>query len=340
MNLKSSQKEDFLYILRYSYSMKKILFSIASLLILVGIGSYFLFFSEKSNWKINYNVTPVESQNPYEAMKARVEEENNKNIELYNTAIRDQDIHLCDGIWDNKKKSDCTDTITMTIAKKEWNPEKCDTLSNTGTVILCKDIFIADRAILAKESKLCKSISDTERKLSCQEEADNLMLKNNITNHTVTPMICARITQKYKETCLSEIREIDETELYKKAIDTDALELCNKITNSELQITCSDTINLKKAISTQNSMLCEAVQNTEKKLYCIGQVSKTDDIELYKSALIKNDLEICSRITSENLNTKCHDTVIITIVKSKKDINLCDSLKNTGMLTACQQLGQ
>ena len=114
----------------------------------------------------------------------------------------------------------------------------------------------------------------------------------------------------------------------------------NCCTNSELQITCSDTINLKKAISTQNSILCETVQNTEKKLYCIGQVSKTDDIELYKSALIKNDLELCSRITSENLNTKCHDTVIITIVKSKKDITLCDSLKNTGMLTACQQLGQ
>lgn len=102
----------------YSKHMRKILFIITSVVLFLGICSYFLFFGEKPIWDITYKVAPVVSDNPYADMRSTVEKENEKNIDLYNTAIRDQDPLLCNGIGDNDKKVECHDMITATIAKK------------------------------------------------------------------------------------------------------------------------------------------------------------------------------------------------------------------------------
>jgi hypothetical protein len=98
--------------------MRKILLIITSLTLLLGIGSYFLFFGEKPIWNITYRVIPTVSDDPYTEMRSKIVKDNDKNIDLYNTAIRDQDVHLCDGIGDSEKKIECHDMITATIAKK------------------------------------------------------------------------------------------------------------------------------------------------------------------------------------------------------------------------------
>jgi hypothetical protein len=320
--------------------MRKILIIITSIALFLGICSYFLFFGEKPIWNITYKVAPTVSDNLYTDMRSTVEKENEKNIDLYNTAIRDQDPLLCDGIGDNDKKVECHDMITATIAQKTWLIETCDTLTGTWIIMLCRDTINNDRAITTQNKILCDGISDSDRKLFCQEGVDEIILQKHIETHTVTKEICSVMSSRYQKTCMIEIREIDESELYKNAISKDDLELCDKITSIELKSTCLDTINLKTAITTQNSILCENLKNEEKKLYCIGQVSKTNDIALYKSAISSNDLESCSRIINENLRNKCHDTIIITTVKSEKDITLCDTLTNTGMIISCKQLGQ
>lgn len=319
--------------------MKKILILITSLLLL-GVISYFLFVWEKSKWNVSYTVIQAEPVSPYEDMKANIDKENTKNIELYNAAIRDQDPMLCNGIQDNLKRSECSDMIQATVAKKTWSMETCDTLTNTGVILLCKDTIYNDRAVSQRNKSICKNISDSDMSIFCQEETDKLTLKLHIENKTITRELCENMGSKYQDTCLREIREVDESELIKTATNADDLELCNKINNAELQITCTDTITLKKAITTQNSILCDTLTNTAKKLYCMSQVSKTNDIELYKSALHKNDVEGCTQITNENLRNKCHDNIIMTTVKSEKNTTLCDTLTNTGMILSCQQLGQ
>jgi hypothetical protein len=340
MLLKIFAKGDFYEKIEYAFYMRKILIIITSLILLAGIGSYFVFFWEKQKWDISYKLIQVEGTNPYQEMKENIEKESQKNRELYNTAIRDQDPILCNGIWDDQKRSECSDMIQSTLAKKTGMIETCDTLTNTGIMNLCKDTIYNDRAITRRNRSICNNISDSDMKLFCQEETDKFILKLHIDDHTVTREICDTMGDQYKVTCLNEIREVDESVLYTDAIKENDTTLCKKIINIELQSTCLDTINLKKAITTQNSILCEDLKNAEKKLYCMSQVSKTNDIELYKSALRKNEVESCTQITNENLRNKCHDNIIIMTVKSGKDTTLCDTLTNIGMITSCQQLGQ
>ncbi len=320
--------------------MRNILIITSCLVILLSVSFYYLLFGKQPIWDINYKLTPSPPVNSYEKTRSQRELDNTKNIDLYNTAIRDQDVHLCDGIVVNETKNECRDMIRATTAKKTWHIEECETLTNSGIIQLCRDTIHTDTALNTLDTKHCDSISDWDRKSFCQESVDEVVLRWYITNHTVSRELCNSLGIKYQAKCIAEVREIDASELYRNAVMTGDPNLCTTIPSGDLRSTCLDTINLKTAITTQNSTLCDVLENPEKKLYCFTQVSKNSDITLYKSAISHGDIGTCSRVSNENLRNKCQDTIIITTVKSGKDISLCDSLTNTGMILACQQLGQ
>ncbi len=331
--------------------MQKILIITLSFLAIIGIGisTYIIFLDKNPIINNSTTVSPdgsktgetVESpMTPYQEMRATIEQDSAKNIASYNAAISSKNPELCDTITEENKKIECRDTIITGEAKKTWLIETCDTITGTGTAVICRDNIRNDRAVATRNKILCEKISNSEKKIFCQESVDELVLRSYVESNTVTKENCDTLSPKFQITCMTEIREADESIIYTDAVNKDDIELCKKITNTDLRSTCLDTINLKTAISSQNSVLCESLENADKKLYCINQVSKINDVAIYKLATSGNTLENCTTIINENLKTKCHDTIIINIVKSNNDTSLCESLTNTGMTRACKQIWQ
>ncbi len=321
--------------------MKKILITITSLLILIGIGISYIYYTEqKTQWDVQYSITPIVETPTYEEKKVEIHNQDKKDAELYNVAMRDQDPSLCNGITKDDQKTECHDMIVATTAKKTGNIETCQTITATGTQVLCNDNIQSDRAIASKDRELCETISNPDTKTSCQEWVDELTLKSALENNTITQDTCDTLSGSHQETCMKEIHEVDEVAIYNEAIEKNDISLCEGLTNADRHSACTDTINLKTAYSTQNSKLCENITNPDKKLYCQSQVSKTSDTTLYKSAISTNDIDMCSKIVTENLRNKCHDTIIIASVKANNDITLCDSLTNSSIIMSCRAIAQ
>ena len=314
--------------------------SIVAILAL-GVGVYFfIFWQQIPLWDIATTTTSDVVVPTYEQKRASVEAINAKNSELYNTAMQDQDATLCTGISDASQQSDCRDMIAAGTAKKSGTIEACDTLTSTGVISLCRDAISSDRAISTQDRTICNHISDMDRRLYCKDQVDKIILTQHIETHSVTRAICDSLGDRYEADCLSEIRELDESALYRDAIAKNNTKLCEQITNPELRTTCRDTINLKTAVSTESTGLCDTISDPEKQLYCQNQVSKTNDIALYKSAILGVNIESCTPIVNTSLRTKCHDSIIISRVKTEQNTSLCETLTNTGMISSCQQIVQ
>ena len=98
--------------------MRKILIIITSVLILVGAYIYFFILQKDSNWEISYNTGSVDSTLTYEQMREKIYQEHEKNTELYNAAIKDGNLSLCDGLSSENKKIECRDNIQSTTIQK------------------------------------------------------------------------------------------------------------------------------------------------------------------------------------------------------------------------------
>ena len=105
--------------LSYDIFMRKILFIITSLLILLSIGIYFILNPEDTPWNIRYSVSHSNPNMTYEEMRTKMEETAQKNIDLYNTAIKENNATLCNGISLENKKIECFDMTKINTAKKE-----------------------------------------------------------------------------------------------------------------------------------------------------------------------------------------------------------------------------
>ncbi len=307
---------------------------------MIGTSVYFLFFYQTPVWNIGYDITPSSTTLTYEQERANIEQNNIENAQLYNTAMRDQNATLCEGITNEDKQTECRDMIAATAAKKSGTIETCDTLTSTGVISLCRDAISSDRAIATQDRSICNHISDMDRRSYCKDQVDKVILAQHIEAHTVTRELCNTLGDHYEADCLSEIRELDESILYRDAIAKNNAKLCEQITNPELRTTCRDTINLKTAVSTESTGLCDTISDPEKQLYCQNQVSKTNDIALYKSAILGVNIESCTPIVNTSLRTKCHDSIIISRVKTEQNTSLCETLTNTGMISSCQQIVQ
>lgn len=61
-------------------------------------------------------------------MIEQVNQQNQKNADLYNTAIRDQNPTLCDGITTTEKQAECRDMIRAIDIRKSGQTDNCNTL--------------------------------------------------------------------------------------------------------------------------------------------------------------------------------------------------------------------
>ena len=317
--------------------MKKI-YIISVCIITLSIGIYLVFFGTNPIWDIRYDVSENPTPKTYEELRIANTEVARQDAEYYNSAIHDGNEASCEGITDTTKKLECRDMVRAGQAKQTGTITACDTLTASGVAILCRDAIFNDQAIASVDRSLCTNIIGSDRQSYCIELVDEKALRTAIESKNVTKSFCDGLSEKYQTTCLAEIREVNDTGLYTRAIENNDASLCQSITNTETRDLCSDTISLKFAISTGDVELCARLINTDKRAYCESQVSKTSDITLYKNATTALDLNSCSKINNTNLRNKCNDTIIINRVKTEQNTTFCEELTNTGLITACRSI--
>lgn len=69
-----------------------------------------------------------------------------EDIDLYNLAIKNQDTSLCQKIVSSQTRLECIDIIRATQAQTARDIHICDTLTQTGNIILCRDNILAQDA--------------------------------------------------------------------------------------------------------------------------------------------------------------------------------------------------
>lgn len=174
--------------------MQKTIFTIIFVVLLLGGLGFFLFFQEKPIWDIGYKVAPeTVVPNTYEEQQKAIEATNKKNAEFYNSAMKDQNPKLCEGITKVDKQGECRDMISANEAKKAGDITACDTLTNTGVMMFCRDVIRNDRAITTRNKMLCDKITDADRKSYCQDQIDEITLQENAKANTITKDLCSRL---------------------------------------------------------------------------------------------------------------------------------------------------
>lgn len=324
--------------------MKQFLIISGFTLLIGTIGmAIFLFLGTKENAQ-KTETLPLPESSGSETLYQNLEEQKRNQAKVdatsYNTAIREQNIQLCESITIEEKKVDCKDAITLVQAAKTNNPELCNQLTNSGVAIKCQDTIAQHVATEQGSKSLCKKISDTTLQKNCESTIDESSLRVMMESGTLSENGCKNLGTEYQTSCFDALKKNNDANNYSKALASWNMVYCSIITEQNLKNTCSDSLLIKQAISGNNQTLCEKIVDPEKKSYCLSHVSVRSETELFRQYVTGTDLNACTSLSDSGLKNRCHDIVTLTLVRSSKDISLCQTLTNTGMTASCQQVAQ
>lgn len=204
---------------------------------------------------------------------------NCKNLMYYDLAIKNNSLAFCNKIKsDNALIKNCnTNIIFATLETKDlqWDTKICDTLTWSDKEYCINRIKKADDletlrdAVEWNDSGDCSSITDVTLKNNCLDviNIDKAINEKNIS-------LCDKIVVIDKKTqCRTSLWKILWEDFLREAIEKNDLNICNKITDNMLKITCSDNIYMKKAYSEKNIWWCDKLQNESNKSQCKNDLS-------------------------------------------------------------------
>lgn len=121
------------------------------------------------------------------------------------------------------------------------------------------------------------------------------------------------------QTCNARITRTTDQDVYRKAIDTKDIALCNSLDDESLKDTCRDTLILEMALRDKNSDLCQNISNPEKSKFCTQSLQIQNEALLYQEIVTSGDISRCSTLENKNYREQCHDVIVMTLVQSDGD---------------------
>ena len=320
--------------------MKKYIIIGASLILAIGIlvGVYISFFAGKV-WDIDYSVTPTPQVETYESLREKREAQAKINTSLYNQAIEEKNISLCDAI-STEERDQCRDQVNLIIATSSWLQSSCDVLAQTGMIIECRDIISSDMAVRSQDISSCLSISDTTLQSTCRSTIEGIIYESRSLSGSLTREFCETLGSKYRSLCTRNLEARDEESVYQRALSVKDISLCESIQEIRLKSSCIDTLALSLAVERGDMSLCSKISTLDIVATCQTQVSRQSDKISYQQAIEQGDTSICEKISDSRLQNNCSDTLIIESVKKTKDISLCKSLSDVALIEACETIWQ
>lgn len=163
------------------------------IIIAVFLGFYFLYSylapeSETGNrWMFRKEV-----QNPpYDEVLKNSADQAEKDIAIYNEAIKNRSSELCLTIGDIGQKKSCLDMIGATLALDEKNIEKCSVLSSSGMIVRCQDNIYYSLSTEKNNKESCRSIQDENIAKNCIESVEKSLFVLANASGSISSSICA-----------------------------------------------------------------------------------------------------------------------------------------------------
>lgn len=173
------------------------------------------------------------------------------------------------------------------------NIKQCDSLKFLKTE--CRDSFIFELALKENSIENCNEIYDKIKKNSCIDEINNLNLN------------CSVISNKaLRDKCnymLSEKNKLETSDkLFLKATSENNIDLCKKLSSYSKKEECTKEVILEK----KDIWLCKYVfSNLDEQKKCYDNISYDFNRYIISEAFKTKNLNICSKITSEELVKQC-----------------------------------
>lgn len=287
---------------------------------------------------IKYTIQPEKAT--FSEVLEQSEEKKQKDALLYNTAIAEKNKALCISIVNDTLRRECESMLLSIEALGEKDISLCDTITLTGTALECRDRILLETAKDSNNKTLCDTISNTWSLSYCRELIDEKKLRLLLSSGSIQDGDCEILEEKFRETCMRSVVRDTTKNLYVQAVQWNNQESCELIPLEEERTLCFDTLNLRNALTTGDFENCDRVVNIEKREYCQKTLWKKQDIENFKAFITNNNLEGCNTLGDINLQSRCHDTIILTNVRMNKNSSLCETLTQTGMILSCKKLAE
>ena len=206
--------------------------------------------------------------------------------------------------------------IGASIALKEGEKERCDTLTHTGIIERCRDNITFSQAETGLNKVLCAKISDESLQLQCSTSVDSMNLSLRTNSGTVDAAFCETLGGELQVRCMSRVDRSSDNTLYREALQKKILVNCDSITDDILKTQCRDALFFDQAIREKNITLCESIVDTSRMSYCQKSLEVRSDADFYSSVVAAGDIRECEKLRAENLRRQCHDVIIINEVRS------------------------
>jgi len=185
-------------------------------------------------------------------------------------------------------------------------------------------------------------------------------------NHALSqrdPQICETITAEDMKI------ECSETLQAQELAQSGAIEDCQTLTRSDIRLRCESTLAQDAALAAMDKFLCDAISDATQAQYCrenideqklanlietktatdknckslepkyqdscVAAIARVDDNSILQSAVTDDNLEACQKLSTDELQYVCFDTILLKRALSSGDKNLCDYVRDETKKASC-----
>lgn len=190
------------------------------------------------------------------------------------------------------------------------------------------DIEMANRAMSEQNLALCAGITDTAMQLDCSESVQAVIYTQSGTLEDCQMLTLTGVRDRCTATLAQStaFARMDKT-------------LCAKIENKTQQLYCREEIDSRvfsSLIETQTAteITCGSLE-TKYRERCLTSITRIDDNASLQEAIRTDTLELCKKLSTEELKYTCFDAILMKRALVSGDKNNCDYIHDEEKKSTC-----
>jgi hypothetical protein len=190
------------------------------------------------------------------------------------------------------------------------------------------DIEMANRAMSEQNLTLCASITDTAMQLDCSESVQAVLYTQSGTLEDCQMLTLTGV----RDRCSATLAQTTAFARMDKA-------LCAKISIPSQELYCREEIDsrvLASLIETQTATEANCASLEAKyRDSCLASIARIDDNATLQEAIRTDALELCKKLSTEDLRYTCFDAILMKRALVSGDKNNCDYLHDEEKKATC-----
>lgn len=159
------------------------------------------------------------------------------------------------------------------------------TLTDTASQQECHDSVIYALSASGTTKDICDEISEEKARSQCKADIDTRNYQARSASGTLDAAFCMTLSDDLQRTCQARISRTNDQDIYRQALSSKDISLCNTIAVESLKDQCRDTLILEIAIREKNVDYCENIIDSEKSAFCKKSLSNQNEALLYQTII-------------------------------------------------------